>query len=213
MEDVAVSIEAVRSVGDGGIAVELSSPSGFAAAPGQFVNLSAEVAGEEVSRVYTISSPDVDRTFETTVEVDPEGAFSPWLAEASPGTTVRMSGPYGNAYYEGEPRVVIVAGGPGVGPAVAIAERALADGGEAAVVYRDEVPLHRARLDSLATAGATVHVLDAEEDLAPAVADAVSGTEDEQVFVYGFDGFVGQARAAIDAAGGDRTAAKVENFG
>jgi len=211
MEDVAVSIESVRDIGPAGIAVELSSPENFAAAPGQFVNLTAEIDGEAVSRVYTISSPDVSGTFEITVEIDPEGQLTPWLADAAPGTSVRIDGPFGNAHYEGEPRTVIVAGGPGVGPAVAIAERTLADGGETAVVYCDDAPLHRERLDALAGDGTFVSVID--DDLTAAVTDALDGDGDQQVFVYGFDGFVTAARDAIEAGGGDPAAAKVENFG
>jgi 3-phenylpropionate/trans-cinnamate dioxygenase ferredoxin reductase subunit len=213
MEDVAVAVESVHSVGPDGIAIELSAPEAFDALPGQFVRLTAEVDGEDVSRVYTISSPDVEDTFEITVEVDPEGTLTPWLADADPDSVVRVSGPYGNAHYEGEDRVVVVAGGPGVGPAVAIAERAVADGGEAAVAYRDGAPLHGDRLEELADEGAFVSFLDGDDDLDAAVADAVGGDAGEQVFVYGFDGFVTAAREAIEATGRDSAAAKVENFG
>jgi ferredoxin-NADP reductase len=213
MEDVETSIEAVRSVGENGIALTLSSPTGFEAAPGQFLNLTANVDGEDISRVYTISSPNVADTFEITVEVDPNGELSPWLGDADPGTTVRLSGPFGSAHYENEGDLVVIAGGPGIGPAVAITERALDDGGEAAVVYQDDSPLHESRLDDISDTGATVHVITPEENIFHAVEDALSGTDEQQVYVYGFNKFVERAKSAIEATGGDTSEVKVENFG
>lgn len=213
MEDRATTIEHVHRIGPGGIAVALATPDGFDAAPGQFVNITAEVDGEEVSRVYTISSPDVRQTFEITVEVDPEGVLTPWLADAAPGTTVRLSGPYGNAYYEGESAVLVLAGGPGIGPAIAIAERVVEDGGRPTVIYRDETPFHRERLQDLDEDGASVTLLDADAPLMEPVARAYGEDPAQQVFVYGFDGFVTDAEAAISSAEGEFAAAKVENFG
>jgi hypothetical protein len=46
-----------------------------------------------------------------------------------------------------------------------------------------------------------------------AVADAVAGVDGEQAFVYGFADFVAEAEGALEGAGGDPDAAKVENFG
>jgi ferredoxin-NADP reductase len=173
----------------------------------------ADVDGERESRFYTISSSDVEDTFEVTVEIDPDGAFGPILADLEAGDELVVSGPYGNAYYEDEPRVVVLAGGPGVGPAVGIARRALADGNEAAIVYRDDDPIHEDALADLEAEGATVHVIDAGDDMVATTTDVVTGEAGEQVFVYGFADFLDAATAAIDAAGGDPDAAKVENFG
>ncbi|WP_276258918.1 FAD-dependent oxidoreductase [Haloglomus litoreum] len=212
MDQVAASLRSVTRAGPGGIAVEIETPGSFDASPGQFVKLTATVDGEDVSSFYTISSPRVTETFEVTVAVDPDGDLSPWLAEATPGVSLEMTGPFGSAHYEGEPRVVIVCGGPGIGPAVAIAERAVADGGAAAVVYRDDDPLHLDRLDALAADGASVHVLGTGDPLAPLLTEAVTGDADEQVFVYGFSDFVDEAEATLDGVGIGREP-KVENFG
>jgi 3-phenylpropionate/trans-cinnamate dioxygenase ferredoxin reductase subunit len=206
-----VTIAAVREVGPDAIAIDFETPSGFDARPGQFVRVMVDVDGEEAIRSYTVSSPTVDDTFEITVGIDPQGTVAPRLATLERGDTVELAGPYGNTYYEGEDRVVVVAGGPGVGPAVGIAERALADGHEAAVVYRDTAPVHQRRLDALADAGAIVHVLGDDDALAPAVADATA--DGGQVFVYGFADFLSDATDAIVEAGGDPDEAKVENFG
>jgi ferredoxin-NADP reductase len=209
MDQTDARIVAVRTVGPDAIALDIETPDGFDARPGQFVKL----AGPEESRFYTISSPDVEDSFEVTIEVDPEGTLGPWLAEREPGDSVGITGPFGNDYYEDEPRVVVLAGGPGVGPAIGIAERSLAEGGTAAVVYLDDSPIHEDRLAALSTAGADVFVLSGEDGLTDAVGRAMTHEDDEQVFVYGFVDFLDLATTAIDAVGGDSEGAKMENFG
>ena len=211
--DATVDVTDTTTVGPETVAIEFATPAGFDAQPGQFVKLSATVDGEEYARFYTLSSPAVQDTFEITVGIDPEegGPFSDVLAALSAGDTVEMSGPFGADYYEGEPRVVVLAGGPGVGPAVGIGERALDDGGEAAIVYRDADPAHNERLAALDSAGASVTVTDGP--IAAAVGDAITGGDDEQVFVYGFSDFVGEATDAATAAGVAADDLKIENFG
>jgi len=207
--DATVAVRSVTEVGPDTVAVTLDSPAGFDGKPGQFVKLTAVVGDEEESRFYTISSPDTDDAFETTVGLD-GGDFSAHLAALAEGDEIEMAGPFGDDYYEGEARALVLAGGPGVGPAVAIAEAALAAGNEAAVVYRDDEPAHTERLDELRERGASVVVTDG--NVADAVAAAVTGGDGEQAFVYGFADFVDEAAIALEAAGyaGD---AKIENFG
>ena len=208
-----MTVADVESVGPDTVAIEFETPEGFDAAPGQFVRLGATVDGEHYQRFYTLSSPDVEGTFEVTVGIDEAegGPFSVHLAALAPGDEMEMAGPFGSNHYEGESRVVVLAGGPGVGPAVAVAERALADGGEAAVVYRDDQPAHGVRLDRLRERGASVVVTDGA--VGAAVADAVTGDAGEQVFVYGFQPVVDEALEALSATGADPDAAKAESFG
>lgn len=211
MERTSVPVAEVTSVGPAAIALEFETPEDFEAKPGQFVKLIAAVDGEEESRFYTISSPTVADSFELTIEIDPDGAVSPILTDLEAGDELLLSGPYGNAYYEGEAAVTILAGGPGIGPAVGIAERAIADGGSATVIYRDDDPIHEERLGALEADGVTVRILEEDADLAGAIdAEAIA---DAQVFVYGFVDFLDEAMDAIASAGGDPEAAKVENFG
>ncbi len=211
MEATEVTVAAVRSVGPDAIALSLETPAGFSARPGQFLKVHATVGEAEEGRFYTISSADVEETFELTIEIDPDGDVSPALRDLDPGETVTLSGPYGTAAYDGEEDVLIVAGGPGVGPAIGIAERALDEGGSAGIVYQDDAPIHRDRLVALEDRGAVVHVLEPGEDMQSAVADVLGSQT--QVFVYGFADFLDEATAAIAAAGGDPGAAKIENFG
>lgn len=214
MDPLETTVADVREIGTDAVAIDVSTPEEFSALPGQFVKVSTTLDGETVGRFYTVSSPDTEGTFELTVSYDPEegGEFSEYLISLRAGDSITITGPFGNDHYEGESRVVVLAGGPGIGPAVAIAERALADGGTAAIVYRDDEPLHEDRLGAIA-AGADVFVLTEGTGLADAVADVYTGEPDEQIFVYGFADFLAEAEAAIEAAGGDPDASKAENFG
>ncbi|MFP4175113.1 MAG: ferredoxin--NADP reductase [Halobacteriales archaeon] len=214
MEGTEVRVEGVTEAGPDTVAVELSKPDGWEISPGQFVQVGAPVGDEFVVRHYTVSSPYAAGSFEITVGVDPEGELSPVLAELDAGDYVSVDGPFGRAYYEDEDRVVVIAGGPGVGPAVGIAERVADDhgAGNVSVVYRDDKPAHADRLDALRDGGATVDLLGDDEPLRDAVADTLDGSADAQVFVYGFDGFVREASEAVEDAGYDGEP-KVENFG
>jgi 3-phenylpropionate/trans-cinnamate dioxygenase ferredoxin reductase subunit len=243
MDATQTAVRAVRDVGPDAVAIDLESPPEFDAQPGQFVKLTFDLAGKLefeaierlaaegeldvetadeldrddevlVSRFYTISSPTVGDVFEITVGIDPEGTVAPVLADLAAGDVVTMSGPFGNDYYEGEDPAVVLAGGPGVGPAVGIAERAIADGNQAAVVYQDEAPIHEERLADLRSDGATVAIVDTDEGFAAAVDEVVAEYgADSQIFVYGFAEFIDEATDAIETAGGDAQGAKMENFG
>lgn len=210
MDGTDVEVVERRTVGPDTVALTIETPPGFDARPGQFVQVRAPVDGEPVTRHYSISSPTATGTFEITVGVDPDGTLSPWLAEVDPGATLEVDGPFGRVHYEDEASVVVLAAGPGVGPAVGVAERALRDGGDAAIVYRTDVLVHERRLSRLAMAGAAVHVVGDASHIRAAVATTV---DRGHTFVYGFEPFVEDAREAIEAAGGDPGAAKIENFG
>lgn len=244
MDATQTAVRDVRTVGPDTVAIDIETPAEFDAQPGQFVKLTFDVldklefesiddlqdleefAGENfpetidvldeltVSRFYTISSPHVGDTFEITVEIDPEGTISPVLEDLGKGDVITVSGPFGNDYYEGEESVVVLAGGPGVGPAIGIAERAVADDNRAAIIYQDDDPVHEERIYDLRKDGASVTLLSRDGDLDDAVADTLEeyGTN-SQLFVYGFANFIDDATAAIEGAGGQTETAKIENFG
>lgn len=209
--DTDVRVASVEAVGTDTVAVELETPAGFEAHPGQFVKLSAELDGGTENAFYTISSPYVTDTFEVTVVADEDADLGQWLAARDPGDEVTLFGPLGDTHYEGESSVVCLAGGPGIGPCLAIAERVTESGDDMTLLYQDDEPVHRDRLDALEDADATVRVTDLDTPLAEVAGDALQS--DAQVFVYGFDDFVGEARDLLEAAGRDPDGAKVENFG
>ncbi|ERG90818.1 MAG: FAD/NAD binding oxidoreductase [Haloquadratum walsbyi J07HQW1] len=224
--DTTVTVEETQSVGPQTVAITMESPPGFTAKPGQFLRVTASIDDEEYARFYTISSPDVDDTIEITVGIDPSdaGPFSQYLADIDSGSTLSIAGPFGQHYYENSDRAVILAGGPGIGPAVGIGDAADAAGHEVAIVYVSETatPAHRTRLTALADAGNDITIFttasDSQSGVVPpefndAVADNITGTPAEQTFVYGFEDFITAATDALEAAGSDTEAAKIENFG
>ncbi|OLZ40898.1 oxidoreductase [Natrinema saccharevitans] len=213
MDGTPVTVASVSEVGPDTVALELETPEGFDARPGQFVLLRAAPEDEEIARHYTLSSPSVGETFELTVGIDPEGDLSPWLAGLEGGETVHVEGPFGRiAYDDDDGDVVAAAGGPGIGAGIAVAEAARGAGHDATVIYQADEPAHSDRLEALSAAGATVVFVDdgATEELADAVA---THRENGQLYAFGFDGFVTAVADAIEAAGGDPDDALIENFG
>jgi len=210
-----VTVQSAETVGADTVAITFDAPADFEGQPGQFVQLSATVDGEAQARFYTISSPDTDDTFEVTVGLDPEVAdFSSGLAARDACDELAMEGPYGDRYYDAEAAVRVVAGGPGVGPAVAIGERAHENDAAVTIVYEDDEPAHQERLSTLSDAGATIRMVSPGDGDADSLSDALSDlAAEEEVFIYGFAGFVERVRDAIEAAGGDPSVANVENFG
>lgn len=208
MIETETQIRAVRTVGPDTVAVDLVTPQEFDPKPGQFVKVTAFVEDEHVSRFYTLSSPGATDTFELTVAIDPDGALGPWLRDAA-GETVRLEGPYGKAYYDGDGPVVVLAAGPGIGAAVGIGEAAARDGNPATIIYHGSDPAHGDRLDTLRTIdGMSVQCT---TDLEREVEDEALSSG--QVFVYGFQDFVTTALNRLERADVDPNAAKVENFG
>jgi len=206
-----LTVAAVADVGPQTVAIELDAPASFDAAPGQFVLVRRP--GEDDAGYYTISSPEVAETFEITVgypaDESPDESLGTWLARREVGDEIEIEGPLGTIEYRGEGDVVVYAAGPGIGPAVGVAERAIESGRDATVVYRGDMPPHRVRLDALAEAGATVAIVDGLDELD---ADHPS-VPTPAVYVFGFDDFVAEARALLEAAGRDPAEAAIESFG
>ena len=118
------------------------------------VRLTAE-DGYQAERSYSIASaPDGDR-IELTVERLDDGEVSPYLTdELTPGDRIELRGPVGG-YFVWEPAVggpvLLVGGGSGVVPLMAMIRTRAADGGDAEmrlllssrswddVIYRDEL--------------------------------------------------------------------------
>lgn len=204
-----VHVEGIESVGQSTVALTLATPPEFSALPGQFVLVRATVDGEAETGYYTLSSPNVEDTFEVTVAVDPDGTLGPWLAERDVGDEIEIEGPYGDVAYAGETDAVVLASGPGIGPAIGIGERAVEAGREVTIVYGGRNPPHGERLEALEAAGASVTVRDALGDSA----DRLRAVEGADVFVFGFEGFVEAAEAVLAEAGVDPSRVAVESFG
>jgi CDP-4-dehydro-6-deoxyglucose reductase len=90
--------------------------------PGQFVSLSGEVAGKNITRAYSIASaPPANgreaNRFELCLNRVGEGAFSPHLFAMVPGDSVEMQPPLGTFVLRDPPRdSLMVATGTGIAP-------------------------------------------------------------------------------------------------
>lgn len=213
MKGTEVRVRNVSNVGPDTVALVIESPSGFNASPGQFVQIGDTVGGEKIVRHYSVSSPYNRNSFEVTVRVDPGGDLTPKLASMEEGDKLEVAGPFGRKYYEGEKEVVVLAGGPGVGPAVGIGERAADEGGKVGIVYKDDKPSHEARLKRLVERGGVIKItedcdFDDFKDSVSEVLNKIPG----QMFVYGFRNFVEKAIRAIEESDKKPGEAKIERF-
>jgi ferredoxin-NADP reductase len=118
------------------------------------VRLTAE-DGYQAQRSYSIASPSLEGSLELTVERIDDGEVSPYLTgEARPGDRFEVRGPIGG-YFVWDPNasgeVLLVAGGSGVVPLMAMARQRAAEGNRIPtwllysartwedVIYRDEL--------------------------------------------------------------------------
>lgn len=115
-----------RALSGNVVSVRVSRPGELAFEGGQFVQLGRPADG--VARPYSIASLPSDDYLEFHIAVYPDGALSPWLANAA-GQEVSVMGPFGECtYVEGEPeRPLVLAGtGTGLAPLVAVLRAAVA---------------------------------------------------------------------------------------
>jgi glycine betaine catabolism B len=137
--------------------------------PGQFMTFELEVAGQAISRCYTLSSsPTRPHLVSITVKRVPGGPVSNWLHDTlRPGDRVRALGPMGEFTYADHPapRALFLSGGSGITPLMSMA-RAHDDLASEAdivfvhsartpadIIFRDEVALmarHRPRFRAIA---------------------------------------------------------------
>lgn len=203
-----LQITRLENVGDRTIAIEVETPSDFEAYPGQFVLVRGIIGGEEETGYYTISSPTVEETFEMTVAVDPDGTLGPWLNTRTLNDELTVEGPFGDIQYTGDGDAIVLAGGPGIGPAIGIAESARDKDYDVTIVYGGSNPPHERRLTALEQDGATI-VFSSDLDAAVDSLD-LSGVE---TYVFGFQSFVNEAKAALSEADMDLEDVEIESFG
>ena len=99
--------------------------------PGQYLTLRSQVAGEDLRRSYSICAGLDDGELRVGVRQVPGGAFSTWLhASLREGDTLDVLAPQGKFTVppgDGSPRhLLLVAGGSGITPMIAIARTVLA---------------------------------------------------------------------------------------
>jgi ferredoxin-NADP reductase len=127
---------------------------------GQFVNVAVEIDGVRHQRCYSPACAEGGRSLEITTKRHPEGLVSNFLVErAEPGTIVGLSQGEGD-FHLPDPRpdsVLLIGGGSGITPLMAILRTLLAEGYDRPVALLYYAPdaercIYRAELERLAAA-------------------------------------------------------------
>ncbi|WP_437977150.1 nitric oxide synthase oxygenase [Sorangium sp. So ce295] len=118
-------VKAARELSPGIFQITLSPVGGAPAAsvPGQHVLVQGYLDRRWVARAYTLSAPArPGGDYEITVKREELGVFSRWLCERAAASLLRASAPKGSFVLPAPPveRVVFLAGGIGVTPAMAM---------------------------------------------------------------------------------------------
>lgn len=102
-------------------------PAGFSAEPGQFLTFHLHGPAGPIRRSYSLSGGAADGPLAVTVKRLPGGVGSALMHALRPGDVARARGPLGSFVLRGAGALVLVAGGSGVTPIVALLEAALSE--------------------------------------------------------------------------------------
>ncbi|WP_068639124.1 benzoate 1,2-dioxygenase electron transfer component BenC [Thauera butanivorans] len=134
---LSASVDEVRQLSPSTISLVLQGPGidKLAFLPGQYANL--EVPGTTRTRAYSFSSMPAEGKVAFLIRNVPDGLMSGYLTErARPGDTIRLAGPIGSFYLRDVARpVLMLAGGTGLAPFLAMLDKLVAQGGSAHPVH------------------------------------------------------------------------------
>jgi len=197
--------------------------------PGQFVSLTAGIAGRQVTRAYSICSPPGGNRFELCLNRVHEGVFSPYLFDLKPGAEIHLRPPLGHFTLRQPPRdAVFVATGAGIAPFRSMLHHQLPRGGglrltllfgtrfEQSILYREEFEVFRARYPgfrfwptlsrpSSRWQGRTGHVQAHLEE-------AIGGARDIDVYICGLKLMVDDVRGRLKEMGFLRDQIRYEKY-
>ncbi|HTU97215.1 MAG TPA: MmoB/DmpM family protein [Solirubrobacteraceae bacterium] len=202
--EVTATVTAVTDLTDEIVAVALAVSSEFTWVPGQYVDVHA--AG--VRRSFSIANLPGEGTIELIVRRYADGHLSSRLgSEIDAGTELRLTGPYGTLHLRRSARpIVMVAGGSGIGPILALLRQLAAEGrgGEAQLYLAAREPLLVEELTELGCE--------------PAQFDRGSLTEvlqvdsEAEVYMCGPPGLLDDAEAHLTAGGVDPAHIHADRF-
>jgi nitric oxide dioxygenase len=151
--------------------------------PGQYLTFWLEIPGHApVKRNYSISCAPNGESYRISVKREPHGLASNWLHDAAgPGTVLKVSAPAGEFFLDGRPErpVVLLSGGVGLTPMVAMLEALVAQGSDVPVHYIHgthdrQTHAMRAHVRTQAARGKAVRVTDFHQT---PLADEVAGRD------------------------------------
>lgn len=151
--------------------------------PGQYLTFWFEISGNPpVKRNYSISSAPNGKTYRISVKREPQGLASGWLHDnAKVGTVLKVAAPAGEFFLSGTPErpVVLLSGGVGLTPMVAMLEALVAETAAVPVHYvhgthNRETHAMRGHIRALAENNETVQIVDFHQT---PLADEVEGLD------------------------------------
>ncbi len=177
---------------------------------GQFLTVHVPIEGERLRRAYSLCSIDAAAPAIAVKRVDGGKVSSHLVAHAAPGMRLEVRGPSGQfvlpARTSGARHVVLIGGGSGITPLVALAEEALALGDQVSLVYGNRSRADVIFFDRLATLAArhprleVRHVFDLLD--APRVArELATLSTPDAIFSCGPAPMMDAVRATSDALG------------
>ena len=196
---------------------------------GQFVSLTAEIAGRLITRAYSICSPPSGNRFEICLNRVHEGIFSPYLFDLKPGSEVHLRPPLGHFTLRSPARdSVFVATGTGIAPFRSILHHNLPrETGlnftllfgvryEGSLLYREEFEVLRARharfrfWPTLSRPGAGWHGRIGH--VQAHLEEALGGARDMDVYICGLKLMVDDVRARLKTMGFQRDQIRYEKY-
>lgn len=222
-------LEVVRETGDA-VSLVLADPAGapLAFTPGQFFTVIADLDGRTVRRAYSASSDHRHpEQLRLTVKRVPGGRMSTYLTTGvRAGQMLRVLGPSGSFTYQPEParraHAVLIGGGSGITPLMAIARAVLAGepGSRVTLLYGNRGPadiIFAAELEALAAGSGERlrirHVVETapdgwpdgcgrlDRDTVAAELAALGCDADASYYVCGPEPMMVAARQALEGAG------------
>ncbi|WP_448954966.1 NO-inducible flavohemoprotein [Labrys neptuniae] len=150
--------------------------------PGQYLTFWFDLPGHPpIKRNYSISAAPNGETYRISVKREPHGLASGWLHDQVAGTILRVAAPAGEFFLAHPPErpVVLLSGGVGLTPMVAMLEAQVAAGSHVPVHYihgthNRETHAMRAHVRTLASQGKAVRVTDFHQT---PLADEVAGSD------------------------------------
>ena len=202
--DVTATVTAVVPLTDEIVSVALKVSSDFTWVPGQYVDVHA--AG--VRRSFSIANLPGDDAIELIVRRYRDGRLSSRLgSEIDVGTALRLTGPYGTLRLRRSPRpIVMVAGGSGVGPVLALLRQLAAEGraGDAELYFATREPF---LLDELSELGCEPRLFDRGS-----LTDVLRVDGAAEVYMCGPPGLLDDAEALLTAGGVDPAHIHADRF-
>lgn len=202
--EVSATVTEVAELTSEIVSVTLAVPREFTWAPGQYVDVHA--AG--VTRSFSIANLAGDGSLELIVRRYPGGRLSSRLgSEIVAGTELRLTGPYGTLHLRcAERPIVMIAGGSGIGPVLALLRQLSADGGagKARLFFAAREPF---LLDELRALGSTPTMFDRGS-----MAEIVQVDRDAEVYMCGPPGLLDDAEAVVTGAGVDPDRIHADRF-